>query len=163
MFKPTYVFDKVGEITPEFLAENHIEGLLLDLDNTLTTHNNPTPPQSSLDWIGRMKSAGIKLMIVSNNHAPRVKPFADQLGLEFVYEGRKPLTFGYTRAIEKLGIDKHNAASVGDQIFTDILGSNLKGVRSIFVFPIEPETGFWFRVKRKIEKLFLPKKYTKPK
>ncbi len=84
MFKPTYVFDKVGEITPDFLAKKHIKGLLLDLDNTLTTHNNPVPPQSSLDWLSKMKAAGIKLMIVSNNHAPRVKPFAEQLGLDFV-------------------------------------------------------------------------------
>lgn len=63
MFKPTYVFDKVGEITPDFLAKKHIKGLLLDLDNTLTTHNNPVPPQSSLDWLAKMKAAGIKLMI----------------------------------------------------------------------------------------------------
>ena len=54
MFKPTYVFDKVGEITPDFLAKRHIKGLLLDLDNTLTTHNNPVPPQSSLDWLAKM-------------------------------------------------------------------------------------------------------------
>ena len=78
-------------------------------------------------------------MIVSNNHAPRVTPFARQLELDFVSEGKKPLTFGYTKAIEKLGLEKKNVAAVGDQIFTDVLGSNLKGIRSIFVFPIEPE------------------------
>ena len=156
-FKPTYVFDKVGNITPEFLKEKHIKALILDLDNTLTTHNNPVAPQSSLDWLDIMKSAGIKLMIVSNNHAPRVTPFAEQLGLDFVSEGKKPLTFGYTKAIEKLGIDKKNVAAVGDQIFTDILGSNLKGIRSIFVFPIEPETSLPFRFKRACEKPFLPK------
>lgn len=158
MFKPTYVFDKVGEITPEFLHKKQIKGLLLDLDNTLTTHNNPVPPQSSLDWLDKMRSAGIKLMIVSNNHAPRVTPFAEQLGLEFVSEGKKPLTFGYTRAIKRLGLEKRNVAAVGDQIFTDVLGSNLKGIRSIFVFPIEPETSLPFRFKRAIEKAFLPKK-----
>ena len=147
MFKPTYVFDKVGEITPDFLAKKHIKGLLLDLDNTLTTHNNPVPPQSSLDWLAKMKAAGIKLMIVSNNHAPRVKPFAEQLELDFVPEGKKPLTFGYTKAIAKLGLNKKNVAAVGDQIFTDVLGSNLKGIRSIFVFPIEPETSLPFRFK----------------
>ena len=118
MFKPTYVFDKVGEITPDFLAKKHIKGLLLDLDNTLTTHNNPIPPQSSLDWLAKMKAAGIKLMIVSNNHAPRVKPFAEQLELDFVPEGKKPLTFGYTKAIAKLGLNKKNVAAVGDQIGT---------------------------------------------
>lgn len=158
MFKPTYVFDKVGEITPEFLHKKQIKGLLLDLDNTLTTHNNPIPPQSSLDWLDKMRAAGIKLMIVSNNHAPRVTPFAEQLGLEFVSEGKKPLTFGYTRAIKRLGLEKRNVAAVGDQIFTDVLGSNLKGIRSIFVFPIEPETSLPFRFKRAIEKAFLPKK-----
>lgn len=158
MFKPTYVFDKVGEITPEFLHKKQIKGLLLDLDNTLTTHNNPVPPQSSLDWLDKMRAAGIKLMIVSNNHAPRVTHFAEQLGLDFVSEGKKPLTFGYTRAIKRLGLEKRNVAAVGDQIFTDVLGSNLKGIRSIFVFPIEPETSLPFRFKRAIEKAFLPKK-----
>ena len=156
-FKPTYVFDKVGNITPEFLKSKKIYGLLLDLDNTLTTHNNPVPPQSSLDWFDSMKAAGIKLMIVSNNHAPRVTPFAEQLGLDFVPEGKKPLTFGYTKAIERLGLDKKNVAAVGDQIFTDVLGSNLKGIRSIFVFPIEPETSLPFKFKRFCEKPFLPK------
>ena len=158
MFKPTYVFDKVGEITPEFLHKKQIKGLLLDLDNTLTTHNNPVPPQSSLDWLDKMRAAGIKLLIVSNNHAPRVTPFAEQLGLDFVSEGKKPLTFGYTRAIKRLGLEKRSVAAVGDQIFTDVLGSNLKGIRSIFVFPIEPETSLPFRFKRAIEKAFLPKK-----
>lgn len=156
-FKPTYVFDKVGEITPEFLKKERIKGLLLDLDNTLTTHNNPVPPQSSLDWLERMKAAGIKLMIVSNNHEPRVTPFAKQLGLDFVCEGAKPLTIGYTKAIKRLKLDKKNVAAVGDQIFTDVLGSNLKGIRSVFVFPIEPETSLPFRFKRACEKPFLPK------
>lgn len=157
-FKPTYVFDKVGEITPEFLQKKGIKGLILDLDNTLTTHNNPVPPKSSLDWIDIMKAAGIKLIIVSNNHAPRVTPFAEQLGLDFVSEGKKPLTFGYTKAIERLGLEKKNVAAVGDQIFTDILGSNLKGIRSIFVFSIELETSLPFKFKRFCEKPFLPKR-----
>lgn len=157
-FKPTYVFDKIGGIAPEFLHKKHIKGLILDLDNTLTTHNNPVPPQTSLDWIASMKAAGIKLMIVSNNHEPRVTPFAKQLGLDFVCEGAKPLTIGYTKAIKKMGLDKKNVAAVGDQIFTDVLGSNLKGIRSIFVFPIEPETSLPFRFKRACEKPFLPKK-----
>ena len=73
-------------------------------------------------------------------------------------EGKKPLTFGYTKAVQKLGLEKKNVAAVGDQIFTDILGSNLKGIRSIFVFPIEYETSLPFRFKRTCEKPFLPKR-----
>lgn len=156
-FKPTYVFDKVKDITPDHLKKHGIKGLLLDLDNTLTTHNNPVVPQSSLDWIELMKLNGIKLMIVSNNHAPRVTPFAQQLGIDFECEGAKPLTFGYSRAIKRMGLKKSEVAAVGDQIFTDILGSNLKGIRSFFVFPIKPEESLPFRFKRACEKPFLPK------
>lgn len=158
LFKPTYVFNDITEITADFLNKHNIKGLLLDLDNTLTTHNNPVPPQSSLEWLDRMRKAGIKMMIVSNNSAERVEPFARELGLNFVPKGKKPLTFGYTRAQKILGLDKRNLAAVGDQIFTDILGSNLKGIRSLFVFPIEPETSLPFRFKRACEKPFLPKR-----
>lgn len=158
LFKPTYVFNDVTEITADFLYAHNIKGLILDLDNTLTTHNNPTPPQSSLDWLDKMKKSGIKMMIVSNNSAERVTPFAKALGLHFVPNGKKPLTFGYTQAIKEMGIHKKNIAAVGDQIFTDILGSNLKGIRSLFVFPIEPETSLPFRFKRACEKPFLPKR-----
>ncbi len=158
LFKPTYVFNNITEITPDFLHKKQIKGLLLDLDNTLTTHNNPVPPQTSLDWLDSMRSAGIKMMIVSNNSAERVTPFAQNLGLNFVPNGKKPLTFGYTKAQKELNIDTKNLATVGDQIFTDVLGSNMKGLRSIFVFPIEPETSLPFRFKRAIEKMFLPKR-----
>lgn len=158
IFKPTYVFDKAVDITPQFLHKKQIHALLLDLDNTLTTHNNPIVPDSSKEWVESMKAAGVELIIVSNNHGPRVEPFAAQLGLEYVCEGAKPLTLGYSRALKRLGIENRHAAAVGDQIFTDILGSNLKGIRSIFVFPIKAEESLPFRFKRALEKPFLPDK-----
>ena len=158
LFRPTYVFNRVTEITPEFLEKNGIKALLLDLDNTLTTHNNPVPPKENLKWIEDMKNSGIKLMIVSNNSVERVTPFAKQLGLPFTARGMKPLTYGFTTAMKKLGTDKKNTAAVGDQIFTDVLGANLKGISSVFVYPIEPEKSLPFRFKRVIERPFLPKK-----
>ena len=40
---------------------------------------------------------------------------------------------------------------VGDQIFTDILGANLCGMKSILVEPTGSAKGFIMRVKRKLE------------
>ena len=94
-----------------------------------------------------MKSFGIKLIIVSNNHPERVKPFADMLGLNFISEGKKPLSSGFNRAQVKLGIPFSQLAVVGDQIFTDMLGANLKNIRGIFVFPIEHEKTRFFKLK----------------
>ncbi len=158
IFEPTYVFNDITGITPKFLKRKHIKGIVLDVDNTLTTHNNPTPPQSSMDWLVAVKTAGIKLIIVSNNKPPRVVPFAEILGLDYVANGKKPLSSGINEAVKRLGIDKRDVAAIGDQIFTDIMGANLAGIRSCFVFPMEPETSLPFRIKRTLEKPFLPSK-----
>lgn len=158
-FGITAAFRRVTEITPDILKKLGIRGLILDLDNTLTTHDNPVPGEGVLDWLDVMKKNNISLMIVSNNHPPRVKPFADMLGLEFVSEGKKPLTKGFREATDKMGLPKKYIAAVGDQIFTDVLGAGLFGVKMLYVDPIEHEKTTFFKVKRKCEKPFLPKKY----
>ncbi len=157
LFKADIAFKSVLDITPEFLKKNNIKGLLLDLDNTLTTHDNPRPADGVIDWIKNVKSSGIKMVIVSNNHPPRVKPFADKLGLDFVCEGRKPLAKGFNEAQKRMNIPFEQLAVVGDQIYTDMLGANLKRVRGIFVYPIEHEKTLFFKLKRWAEKPFLPK------
>ncbi len=158
LHKPDYVFESAADIPEDFFVKEGIDALILDLDNTLTTHNNPVPDPERLKWFLKMKKSGLRMIIVSNNHPERVKPFAEFLGLDFVPDGRKPLPKGYNEARRRLGTDKKRTAAVGDQIFTDVLGCKAAGIRSIFVFPIVPETGFWFRVKRKLERPLLPKR-----
>ena len=143
MFRITAALRSVCDITPTMLQHFGIRGLLLDLDNTLTTHDNPRPAEGVLDWIAVMKENGIAMCIVSNNHPPRVKPFADLLGLPFVCEGKK--------------LPWKELAVVGDQIFTDVLGANLKRLKCIFVFPIAHEQTRFFRFKRRMEVPFLPR------
>ena len=135
-----------------------VRGLLLDIDNTLTTHDNPIPAEGVEQWVTRMRSAGISLCLVSNNHPPRVAPFAARLGVDFVCDGKKPLSKGYREALRKIGLSRKETAAVGDQIFTDVLGANLFRVPCIFVFPMEMEGTWFFRLKRKLEIPFLPRK-----
>lgn len=159
LFRPTHAFRSVLNITPDFLKSEDIEALILDLDNTLTTHNNPHPAKGVPEWLELMKKSGIRLIIVSNNHAPRVTPFAEMLDLEFIPEGAKPIPIGFSKAVNHFGLPKKNVCAIGDQIFTDILGANLTGIKSIFVYPIEFETSTPFRFKRFMEKPFRPKHF----
>ncbi len=159
LFKPTRAFKTILSLTPEILCEMGIKALILDVDNTLTTHNNPAPAYGVSEWIENTRKAGIKLMIVSNNHAQRVSGMADTLGLPFVAEGAKPLPAGYKKAAESLGVSKSELCAVGDQIFTDILGANIFGIKSVFVRPIELESGFFFKIKRFFEKPLRPTKF----
>lgn len=145
LFKITAAFRKASDITPQKLKELGIRGLILDLDNTLTTHDNPVPADGILEWLDCMKKNNIRLMIVSNNHPPRVKPFADMLGLDFVSEGRKPLTKGFREASQKMNLPKKQLAAVGDQIYTDVLGANLYGIKMLYVQPIEHEKTNFFK------------------
>lgn len=155
IFYPYYSTKRAYDLTPHLLQSMKIKALLLDVDNTLTTHGNPVPDEKILDWLEIMKKSGIALMILSNNTHERVKPFAARLGLLFESSGAKPLPKGFRRCCERLGLPKSEVAIVGDQLFTDIAGANLFGMKSILVEPIELETGLLFFVKRVIERPIL--------
>ena len=94
LFHAKIALRSVCDITPHLLEKLGVRGLLLDIDNTLTTHDNPVPAPGVEAWVAGMQAAGISLCLVSNNHPPRVAPFAERLGLDFVCEGKKPLTKG---------------------------------------------------------------------
>ena len=156
-----FAFRRTVDIKPWFLQKHGIKGLILDVDNTLTTHDHPAPAVGITEWIREMKSCGIRLMIVSNNREERVRPFAELLGLPFVSRGAKPLKKGYIAAMKRMRLRAADTAAVGDQLFTDIWGANFTGIRSIYVSPIEPESRKerFIRFKRLLEKPFLPDNY----
>jgi HAD superfamily phosphatase (TIGR01668 family) len=157
LFHADIVLNSVLDITPELLAENNIKGLILDVDNTLTTHNNPLPAEGVSDWVKEMTERNVRMIIVSNNNSERVKPFAEILSLDYVSCGAKPLTYGINKARKRLGICRKHTALVGDQVFTDVLGSNLAGIKMIFVFALEKEKGIFFELKRFAERPFIRK------
>lgn len=152
---PTVKLPKAYDITARLLREKNISGLILDIDNTLTTHDHPIPNEKILEWLTQMKRAGIGMILLSNNHPARVEPFARRLKLPFEADGKKPLPGGYHRAAASMGFPAKNVAVVGDQIFTDILGANLAGMPSILVEPFEMEPFFQFKIKRFLEKWLL--------
>lgn len=160
LFRPTYYLKNVFCIDENFLKENDVEALVLDMDNTLSMHGNPKPEDGVLEWLAKMRGLGVKMRVVSNNTNKRVKPLADMLGLEFTANGAKPLTFGITRAIKAMSAEKSKTLVVGDQIFTDVLAGNLKGVRTVLVNPFHLENKWTFKLKRFVESLVFKRDYS---
>lgn len=151
LFFPHERYKSILQVSPQKLYQSGVRGVILDIDNTLTTHDNPKPADGVLNWLCEAREAGLILVVLSNNSAERVEPFAKMLGLEFEADGKKPLPFGYRRAVRHMGVSVKTTASIGDQIFTDVLGARLCGVKSIFVDPIEPEKTAFFKLKRALE------------
>jgi HAD superfamily phosphatase (TIGR01668 family) len=158
MFKPDIKLHGITDITVELLNKYNIKALLLDVDNTMSTHHGTILTDGLLEWIETMQQNGIKLMVMSNSKKFRTEPFAARIGLPFISTACKPLPIGYWRGIKKLGEKRKNVAMVGDQIFTDVLGGSLVGVKTILLTPIKLEDGWSFKIRRKLEKK-LYKKY----
>ena len=158
LLKPNIKLHGITDITVELLKQHEIKALLLDVDNTMSTHHGTVLTDGLMEWIAKMSDSGIKLMVLSNSKRFRIEPFAARIGLPFISLGCKPLPTGYLRGVKALGEKRKNVAIVGDQIFTDILGGNIVGVKSILLTPIKLEDGWSFKVRRKLEKK-LYKKY----
>ena len=151
MIYPDAYFNKVEEITIEFLNKNKIKALILDIDNTLIDYSK-IMTSSVENWAKNLKGQGVKIYILSNsNKKKKVENIAKILDVPYIYFGKKPLKMGFKKAKKELKEDSKNIAVVGDQIFTDIIGGNRCKMFTILVEPIN-EKDFWYtRWKRPIE------------
>jgi len=158
ILRPSVICSRVTDITPELLKEMNIKALLLDVDNTITSYISKEPVPGSIEWCRKLKELGYKIYIVSNNFSyDRVKVMAEQFDLDFVHYAMKPLPKGFNHARRQLKIKAKECLVVGDQIFTDILGANAAGMKSVLLEPIDLETGVSFRIRRKFETRLRPK------
>ena len=155
IFSSDMILNRITDITPELLKSIGVTALMIDVDNTLSTHHGTVLVRGLKKWLLQMQDDGIKMIVVSNSKHFRIEPFANKIGLPFISLACKPLPFGYHKARLKLGVNKKNCAIVGDQIFTDVLGANLYGIKSLLVRPIKLEKGLSFRIRRYFEKKIL--------
>ena len=159
LFRPNLLKHRITDLTAQELRAWGIQGLLLDVDNTLTTHDSQELSDAVKAWLDAMQAEGFSLMIVSNAKESRVQPFADRIGLAFEYRACKPLWFGFLRACRRLGLKKSQCVVIGDQLFTDLLGAKWAGIRCVQVMPIELEVGKPFMMfKRRLERILMKDK-----
>ncbi len=152
LLKPQYCFQNVMKITPDDIKKSGAAAVLIDADNTLAFHGSQEPYPGVVSWIKTVIAAGIPMIIISNNNAERVRPFAERLGLPFIEKSAKPLPKGFLKACERLGVPPKKTAVIGDQIFTDVLGGNLIGAKVFLTEPLGPETDSFIKFKRHLEK-----------
>ena len=165
MLYPKFYFDKITDITVEFLNENNIKALILDVDNTLIDIDRK-PVEGLVEWHKGVITAGIKTIILSNsNKIDKIEKVAKDLEIEYISFGMKPLKKGFIKAVKKLELPAENIAAIGDQIFTDVIGANRCKIVSILVKPVA-ETDIWITkwkrpIENKIVKRYLEKQTKK--
>lgn len=159
-FFPDIDVKNVFELDEKFFSTYNIRGVIFDIDNTLVTHDTHTPPEDILNYFKALEEKGIRIAIVSNNHAQRVEKFCRDLGYPFVARAWKPFKKNLREIQNRLGVKKEGMCLVGDQIFTDIYGANRMGYLSVLVTAVGENETKLVAVKRIFEKIVL-RKYRK--
>jgi len=154
-FRPDEVVSSIEKIDLDALADRGIEGLLIDVDNTLIAHGAPEVSPERLEWVERA-ARRFKLCLVSNSiTGRRMRRLAEAMGIpgfNVWHWDRKPSPRGLRRGMREIGTTPETTAMIGDQVITDVIAGNLAGVYTIWVEKIaEHEFIFTRQVHRRIE------------
>ena len=152
MLVPDFYYRSVLDIDLAALSAQGVTTLLIDLDNTLLPRDTAIVPDEVREWARALPSRGMRACLVSNNWHERVHHVAEELGFDLVSKAIKPLPFAFLIALRRAGATRGEAAIVGDQLFTDVLGGKLIGIRTVLIFPMSsadlPHTLFLRRIER---------------
>ena len=156
-FLPDIYQKSIYTINYAKLKDRGIKCILFDLDNTLSPTNMKEPSQKLIDLINELKDMGFKIIIFSNSHKKRIKPFKDGLMIDAAHSCMKPFKKKFIKIMQIYGFNESEIAIVGDQLLTDILGGNKVDITTILINPISKKDGVFTILNRMIEKRIFKK------
>lgn len=152
---PNQHLNNIFEVDADQLQSRGIKGIITDMDNTLVAWSDRNVYPRLTEWFAHLRSKGFKLFIVSNNSKDRGGRLAAELGIPAIWYAAKPRRKAFQKALEEMELSADEAAVIGDQIFTDVLGGNRLGLYTILVTPISEKEFIWTRLIRRLEALVL--------
>lgn len=155
LLRPQLYVGSLLDIPLDKLRSRKIRAFIVDLDNTITEWNSRELRTEIASWFDSIKNQGFKACILSNNNEARIKEVAVRLGIPFIYRAKKPLRRSFRRALQIMSVNAGEAAVIGDQIFTDILGGNRAGLYTILVKPLARREFMGTKISRALELLVL--------
>ena len=153
-FLPRLIADELTDLTPELLKRQGIRLLMMDFDNTIVPYTTNVPTEKMEQWLRMMVQSDIQLCVVSNSKKDRVRVFCGKYGIPVITHANKPGIRGIEECLARFGIDRKEAAIVGDQIFTDTLGGNRAGVTPILIRAIDNHN-IWLKLRHVAELPFI--------
>lgn len=151
---PDLILKSLTDLTPDMLRARGVEFLMMDFDNTIVPYTTDAPTDKMRQWLTNMQDSGIRLCVVSNSKRPRVKVFCEKYGLNCITHAKKPFQKGIRECLATYQLQPQQAALVGDQIYTDVLGAKSGGLTAILVSAIHNHT-VWLKLRHVAELPFI--------
>lgn len=153
-FLPHRIYPALTAIDPADLASDGVRLLMLDFDNTIVPYTTNEPTRKTRDWLARAQASELQICVVSNSKRGRVVEFCRAHGIDCITRAKKPFPRGVRECLRRYGVPPSSACLVGDQIYTDVLGANCAGVRSILI-PAIHNHNIWLKLRHALEMPFI--------
>lgn len=161
LFYPTILRKRVTSITAEDLRALGVRGLLLDVDNTLTTHGSQALDPAVLAWLPGHGGGGLYAHGGFQRPAQAGGAFRRQAGAAIYRLCLQAAAHRVPAGGQAAGAAPRAVRGYRRQTFTDVLGARLAGIPCIQVLPIQLEEHKpLMQLKRRLEKGILAR-YTR--
>ena len=133
IYVPDIYQENIYKINYDMLISRGIKCLIFDLDNTLVTILETVPREETKELFKKLKNKGFKIYIASNSIKARVRPFHEELKVDYIYSVKKPHVERILGLINstKFGLDE--IAMIGDSMMDDVVCGNTIGVTTILL------------------------------
>lgn len=140
-------FLRLASIDLDLLNKCGIQGIILDLDNTLVSEDDYYLSPGGEDWIKLAQLKGFKFYILSNGKRRyRVKYWSHRLNIPAINPARKPFPFAFRKAMAYMQLKSKQIAVIGDSLHTDALGARISGHFFIQVASLPHPPRWWERI-----------------
>lgn len=128
--------DTIVHITPAILHHYNLQGLVLDVDETLVPMKESSVSPELQAWVAKIRDHASIWLVSNNISGYRIGKIADSLNLPYFSGAGKPSRRKLRQAIREMGLPVSYVAMVGDRLFTDVLAGNRMGMFTILVEPM---------------------------
>lgn len=154
--RPDLVVRSVHDVDYAALRQRGIRALVYDLENTLCPWREWDLDAQTRALLRGLRERQMQIAILTNARVPPDHPLVRELGevgILVVTSARKPSRRGFCRTLAVLGIGPQEAAMIGDQLLTDVMGGKRSGLYTVLVDPLGPEDSCSTKVNRWVERL----------
>ncbi len=140
------------DLTPEILTRYQIDGLVLDVDDTIVPIGSSLAEPEVILWIEQTRQHVPVWLVTNNPNQIRIGAIAASLSLPYFLSAAKPSRKKLRQAVTAMSMEPARVAMVGDRVFTDVLAGNRMGMFTILIEPmVGAESILNFSLIRRIE------------
>lgn len=138
---------RLDKIDLAWLKNHGIQGIILDLDNTIVSEDDRYLSPGAEAWIQAVVQAGMGCFLLSNGKRKyRVAYWSHRLQIAALSPARKPFPVSFRKALQAMNCQPNQAVVIGDSLHTDGLGALLMGCAYIQVASLPHPPRWWERL-----------------